>query len=249
VSRKVAVVSESVVKKYFAHVNPIGRTFQAGWNHPQTFEIIGVCGDAKYYRVRKEVEPTVYTPYWQESEGVHQATFAVSSGLEAAALLPSLRDTVRRIDPNLLLLDVRTQDEQIAANLRQERIFASLTSGFGVLALVLACVGIYGIMAYSVTQRTSEIGIRMALGARPQSVRRMVLREASWMVVIGVLLGLGAALALARTIAAMLYGLKPWDPATFLLSSVLLILAALGASWIPARRAAGVEPMLALRHE
>jgi predicted permease len=249
VSRKVAAVSESVVKKYFAHVNPIGRTFQAGWNHPQTFEIIGVCGDAKYYRVRKEIEPTVYTPYWQESEGVHQATFAVSSGLEAAALLPSLRDTVRRIDPNLLLLDVRTQDEQIAANLRQERIFASLTSGFGVLALVLACVGIYGIMAYSVTQRTSEIGIRMALGARPQSVRRMVLREASWMVVIGVLLGLGAALALARTIAAMLYGLKPWDPATFLLSSALLILAALGASWIPARRAAGVEPMLALRHE
>jgi predicted permease len=248
-SRKVAVVSESLARKYYPNVDPVGRTFSTGWNHPETIEIVGVCGDAKYYRVRNPIEPTVYMSYRQASEGIHGVTFAVSSNLDAAAVLPPVREVVRKVDPNLPLLDVRTQDEQIAANLRQERIFASLTSGFGVLALVLACVGIYGIMAYSVTQRTNEIGIRMALGARRERVLRMVLSEAAWIVVIGVGIGVGVALLLARTIATMLYGLKPWDPATFVLSSALLLVAALGASWIPARRASGVEPMQALRHE
>jgi predicted permease len=248
-SRKVAVISEGLARKYFPNVSPVGRTFETGGDHPETIEIVGVCGDAKYYRVRKEIEPTFYRPYWQEGEGVHGATFAVSSNVEPHTLVSSLRDAIRQIDPNLPLLDVRTQDEQIAANLRQERIFASLTSGFGVLALVLACVGIYGLMAYSVTQRTNEIGIRMALGAKPERVLRMVLAEASWIVAIGIAVGLAAAFMLARIIVTMLYGLKAWDPATFALSSALLIAAALGASWIPARRAAAVEPMEALRHE
>jgi ABC-type antimicrobial peptide transport system permease subunit len=153
------------------------------------------------------------------------------------------------VDRNVPLLDVRTQDEQIAASLQHERIFADLTGGFGILALVLASIGIYGIMAYSVSRRTNEIGIRMALGAQPQRVLRMVLGEASWIVVIGVIAGLAGALALGRLIASMLYGLKPWDPATFAIASTLLILVAVGASWIPARRAAGVDPMKALRHE
>jgi predicted permease len=247
-SRKVAIVNESLAKKYFAHTNPIGKTFEEGRNHPVTIEIVGVCADARYYRVRKEVEPTYYKPYWQ-NDGLEEATFVVRTSLAGEALLLSLRDAVRQVDPNLPLLDVRTQDEQIAANLRQERIFATLTTGFGVLAIVLACVGVYGVMAYSVTQRTNEIGIRMALGARPGRVLWMVLGEATWVVLIGVVAGIGAALMLARAIAAMLYGLKPWDPVTFVMSSVLLILAALGSSWIPARRAARAEPMTTLRHE
>jgi predicted permease len=244
----VAIVNESLAKKYFAHTNPIGKTFEEGRNHPVTIEIVGVCADARYYRVRKEVEPTYYKPYWQ-NDGLEEATFVVRTSLAGEALLLSLRDAVRQVDPNLPLLDVRTQDEQIAANLRQERIFATLTTGFGVLAIVLACVGVYGVMAYSVTQRTNEIGIRMALGARPGRVLWMVLGEATWVVLIGVVAGIGAALMLARAIAAMLYGLKPWDPVTFVMSSVLLILAALGSSWIPARRAARAEPMTTLRHE
>ena len=147
------------------------------------------------------------------------------------------------------MLDVRTEDQQIAATLQQPRIFASLTAGFGMLALVLACIGIYGVMTWSVSQRTSEIGIRMALGAQPKRVLGMVLREASWMVAIGVAAGAGGALALGRLIASMLYGVKASDPVTLTASALLLLSVALAAGWIPARRAAGVDPMKALRHE
>ena len=143
---------------------------------------------------------------------------------------PSLRDAVRTVDRNLPLLDIRTQDEQIAASMQHERIFAALTIGFGLLALVLACIGIYGIMAYSVSQRTNEIGIRMALGAGRERVLRMVLGEASWITAVGVLAGLGSALALGRIVASLLYGIKSWDPATFAISATLLIAVAVGAS-------------------
>jgi predicted permease len=248
-SRKVAVVNESMAKKYFPNVNPIGRTFTQGRHQPEQLEIVGVCGDAKYDRVRKNAEPTFYAPYRQEINGVSEATFAVATRTSGSALLPSLRDAVRSVDTNLPLLDVRTQDDQIAASLQQQRIFANLTGGFGVLALVLACIGIYGITAYSVSQRTHEIGIRMALGARPWRVLGMVLGEASCMAIVGVAAGVAGALALSRLIASMLYGLKSYDPLTFTASAVVLLCVALAASWIPACRAAHVDPMRALRHE
>src|SRR6202012_29071 len=130
-----------------------------------------------------------------------------------------------------------------------ERMFADLPGGFGLLALALACIGIYGVTAYSVSQRTSEIGIRMALGAQRGGMLRMVLREASWLAVMGIVAGLAGALALTRLIASMLYGLKSYDPLTFGASALLLLLVGLAASWIPARRAAGIDPMRALRHE
>ena len=248
-SRKVAVVNESFAKKYYPGLNPVGRTFEAGFRQPYTVEIVGVCGDAKYDSVRKNPEPLFFLPWRQETNGIGGVTFAVKTRAGTAAILPSVRRVVASVDSDLPLLDVRTQDEQIAASLQKERIFANLTGGFGVLALVLASIGIYGLMAYSVSRRTNEIGIRMALGAQPRRVLQMVLGEASWMVAIGVVAGIAGALALGRVIAAMLYGLKPWDPATFALAGALLILVALGASWIPARRAAGVNPMKALRHE
>jgi predicted permease len=248
-SRSVAVVNESLVKKYFANTNPLGKTFEEGRNHPVTIEIIGVCADTKYYRVREDAEPTYYTPYWQKEDGVHEATFAVRSSLAGNALMPSLRDAVRHVDSNLPMLDIRTQEEQVDANLRQEHLFAVLTSGFGVLALVLACVGIYGLMAYSVSQRTNEIGIRMALGAKAAQVRSMILRESTVLAVIGIIAGLIGAVALMRLIKSMLYGIKSNDPLTFSGAALLLLLVALGASWIPARRAASVQPMDALRHE
>jgi predicted permease len=248
-SRKVAVVNESLARKYFPGLNPIGRTFEAGWNQPIRIEIVGVCGDAKYDHLRKDPEPTYYAPYWQNSNGIEQATFALATSLDAKTLAPTLRQVVQSIDRNLPLLDMRTQDEQIAASMRPERIFASLTAAFGVLALILACIGIYSIMAWMVSRRTNEIGIRMALGARSQQVQGMVLREAAWMTLLGVAVGVAGALALGRVVASLLYGLKSWDPMTFAASALLLILVALGASWIPARRAAGVDPIQALRHE
>ena len=248
-SRKVAVVNESLAKTYYPGLDPIGRTFEVGFNHPYTVQIVGVCGDAKYYRVRQAVEPIFYAPYWQKDDGMYQATFAIATPLAGQALLPSLRDAMRQVDPNLPMLDVRTQDEQIAANLQQERIFATLTGGFGVLALILACVGVYGIMAYAVVQRTNEIGLRLALGAIPRQVWRMVLREASWISAVGIAIGLGAAFVLARFIRSMLYGVTASDPLTLSGAALLLLIVALGASYIPARRAMKTDPMVALRYE
>jgi predicted permease len=248
-SRKVAVVNESLAKKYFPHVNPVGRTFEAGWHDPIRIEIIGICGDAKYDHLRKNPEPTYYAPYWQNKNGLSQATFALATRLDAKTLAPSLRQAVQSVDRNLPLLDIRTQEEQIAASMQHERIFADLTAAFGVLALILACIGIYGIMAWMVSRRMQEIGIRIALGARSEQVQGMVLREAAWMTLLGVAAGVCGALALGRVVASLLYGLKPWDPATFAVSATVLVLVALAAGWVPARRAAGVDPIRALRHE
>jgi ABC-type antimicrobial peptide transport system permease subunit len=146
-------------------------------------------------------------------------------------------------------MDLRTQREQMDAAMQQERIFAALTTGFGLLALALACVGVYGVMAYSVASRTNEIGIRLALGALPRRVLGMILREASWISLAGVALGLGSALLLARLVKSMLYGLQPADPMSFCAGVFLLVAVGLAASWIPARKAASVQPMEALRHE
>jgi len=144
---------------------------------------------------------------------------------------------------------VRTQVEQIHANLQQERMFASLTSGFGVLAIMLACVGLYGIMAYTVVQRTNEIGIRLALGAKRRQVRGMVLREVGWLTALGVVTGLAVTLGAARAVKSMLYGVQPADPWSLAGAGGLLLLVALVAGWVPAMRASRVEPMEALRHE
>jgi len=248
-SRKVIVVNESLVRKFFPHRNPLGATVTAGWNRPFPVEIVGVCTDAKYESVRQNVQPTAYMPLTQRGTGLAEPNFAVATRLPGQAILPSIRDAIASVDRNVPVLDVRTQDEQIAASLQHERIFADLSGAFGVIALLLAAIGIYGIMAYSVSRRTNEIGIRVALGAQPHRVLRMVLGEASWMVALGVIAGMAGALALGRLIAALLYGLKPWDPATFSIAGALLILVALAATWIPARRAARVDPIKALRHE
>jgi predicted permease len=248
-SRKVVVVNESLVKKFFPNRNPIGTTVEAGWSHPYPVEIVGVSADAKYNSVRESVQPTAYMPFSQRTGGVTEPNIAVSTKLAGATILPSVRDVMASVDRDVPVLDIRTQDEQIAASLQQPRIFADLTAGFGLLALVLACVGIYGIMAYTVSRRTNEIGIRMALGAQPPRILRMVLREAWWLTFAGVIVGLGAALGMGRLIASMLYGLKPYDPFTLGAAGLLLALVAIAASWVPARRAASVDPMRALRHE
>jgi predicted permease len=242
----VAVVNQRLVKEYFPNMNPIGRTFLS---NKKRIEIIGVSGDTRYASLRDDPPETFYTLYRQQSKSEPSVTFEVSTPIVESALVPILRSAVASVDKDLPLLDIRTQNAQIGDRTRQERIFASLTSGFGLLALILACIGIYGIMAYSVSRRTNEIGIRMALGAEREQVLRMVLGESAWIAMIGVAAGTIGALALARLIASMLYGLKSYDPLTFGSSAMLLLLVGLAASWIPARRAANLDPMRALRHE
>jgi ABC-type antimicrobial peptide transport system permease subunit len=190
-----------------------------------------------------------YEPYLQSSNLDYGATYEIRTRQRPDSLAPALRRAVQSIDPDLPLMDLRTQREQMDAAMQQERIFAALTTGFGLLALALACVGVYGVMAYSVSSRTNEIGIRLALGALPRRVLGMILREASWISLAGVALGLGSALLLARLVKSMLYGLQPADPMSFCAGVFLLVAVGLAASWIPARKAASVQPMEALRHE
>jgi ABC-type antimicrobial peptide transport system permease subunit len=176
-------------------------------------------------------------------------TLAIHTRMQSETIVPSLRAAVASIDKDLPLLDIRTQNEQIEDRSKGERTFASLTSGFGLLALVLACIGIYGLMAYSVARRTNEIGIRMALGAQAGRVQRMILREASVLAIAGVAAGLAAGVAMSRLIASMLYGIQSYDPLTYTGAALLLLWVALSACWIPARRAASIDPLKALRHE
>jgi ABC-type antimicrobial peptide transport system permease subunit len=198
--------------------------------------------------MRNNPAPLVLGLYRQEPE-VNDFTFMIHTPLQPESIVPSLTSVVHRIDPDLPLMNVRTQEQQINNNLQQERMFAGMTSGFALLALSLALVGIYGIMSYTVAQRTNEIGIRLALGARRRQVRGMVLREAGWLSVAGVLFGLAIALALGRMVRSMLYGLQPADPASLTGAAGLLIAVALIAGWVPAMRASSVEPVEALRHE
>ena len=249
-SPKVAIINQALAKLFFPHQNPIGKRFRAGPNEKDAkwIEIVGVCADTRYDTLRNDPPPMHFQPYRQQPE-MGGLTYIVRTPMKAEAIVPSLRAAVQHIDPNLPLLDIRTQQQQIDADLQQERIFASLSTGFGLLALTLACVGIYGIMAYTVAQRTNEIGIRLALGARRGQVRGMVLRESGWLALAGVAIGISIALGLGRLVESLLYGVKAADPLSVLGAALLLLAVALSSGWIPARRASRLEPMDALRHE
>jgi ABC-type antimicrobial peptide transport system permease subunit len=201
----------------------------------------------------KDAPPPIFFNLYRQAPvtgpQVGSVTYLIRSSLPGGDLLPSIRRVVAGIDPELPVTNVRTQRQMIERSMTTERMFATLSAGFGALALALASVGIYGVMAYSVASRTNEIGIRLALGALPRQVLAMILREATWVSLTGVLVGLGAAYGLARLVRSMLYGLQPADPVSLISGSALLIAVGLAASWIPARRAASVEPMEALRHE
>jgi predicted permease len=250
-SRPVSVINQALAKLYFPNENPIGKRFRLTDEGPEAskwIEIVGICADTHYNNLRDEPPPIHFEPYRQRTE-IGGVTYIVKSTLSPALLVPALRNAAKRVDPDLPLTQIRTQQQQIDSMLQEERMFASLTAGFGFLALALACVGIYGIMAYTVSQRTNEIGIRLALGAAREQIRGMVLRETGWLACVGVVLGLGATLALIRLIASMLYGLRPWDPVTLGGSTLLLLAVAFVAGWIPAQRASRVEPIDALRSE
>jgi len=247
-SQKVAVINQALAKKRFPNANPVGKRFRTDGAATEWYEIVGVCGDTHYAKLRETAPPQFFVSYLQQ-KGVGGMTYAVRTQMPVSKIAPALRGVVQKADRDLPIVDLRTQQEQIDANMQMERTFAALTSGFGVLALALACVGIYGIMAYSVANRRNEIGIRMALGAQPGQVRGMILRESTWLALAGIVVGVGGALLLTRLVRTMLYGIEANDPATIAAGCCLLLLVALGASWIPARRAARVQPMDALRHE
>jgi predicted permease len=247
-SPKVGIINQSLARKRFPNANPVGKRFKADSDTSEWIQIVGICPDTRYSDLRSDPPAQFFLPYVQQPE-VGTLVYQVRTNVQPSALLPALRGVVQSVDRDLPIIDFRTQREQINATMQMERAFAALTAGFGVLALALACVGIYGIMAYSVAQRTNEIGIRLALGAQPGQVRSMILRESTWLTGVGIALGLAAALGLTRLVKSMLYGVTPNDPVALMGGMALLIGVALAATWIPARRAAGVQPMDALRHE
>jgi predicted permease len=244
---KVAVINEAAVRKYFPNENPVGRHFGSSIETTGDLEIVGVLRDAKYNSVRDDVPPTMYVPYGQARAG--NAVFEVRTAATPAGVTGSVREAVRQIDPNLPLTDVSTQIEQIERRFQQERVFAQACTLFGGLALLLASVGLFGLMSYSVSRRTNEIGIRMALGAQRQDVLRLVMRESMILVAIGVVIGLGLAVATSQFVSTLLYGLPPRDVLTIVTAVAVMVVVSAVAGYLPARRASRVDPMVALHYE
>jgi predicted permease len=263
-TRKVAVINEAFAKKFFTNQNPVGQHFGPGkLKYSSTFEVVGVVKDMRYmtYNYKEPVGPMYWVP---EAQTVEWDDPAYASGemwshylnnivIWAPGNPPQMEERVRKtlaaVDPNLVLYGVDPYTKVVSADFQQEEMIATLTTLFGVLGLVLAAVGLYGVMAYAVQQRTGEIGIRMALGADRMRVLKMVLRSAFAQIGIGMAIGIPAAIGAGKLMRDQLYGVTPWNPVMLALAVLTLALAALLASLVPARRAAGVEPMVALRNE
>ena len=246
----VVMVNEKFAKTYFADGNAIGHHVGFG-SDPDTktdMEIIGVVKDIKYTTLRDEIPVQMFTPFLA-SPFVNEMAVYVQAGLPPEQMFAALRAKVRELDSNLPLYNMRTLQEQISASLLIERLIASLSTIFGFLATLLATIGLYGVMAYTVARRTREIGVRMALGAFQKDVIWLVMREVLVLVAIGIVAGLGAAIALTRFVQAQLYGITPSDPATLALASLALAAVACAAGYIPALRASRVDAMHALRYE
>ena len=251
-AQPVAVVNQAFVKAHFPNTNPIGKRFGYEPDKPAEIEIVGVARDAKYTSQRAEIEPTVYQSWRQWLKSMRFATVEVRTGGDPSAFVAGIREAMHEVDSNLPLTNVRTQIEQADKTLAMERVMAKLFSLFGLVAQLLAAIGLYGVMAYSVAQRTKEIGIRMALGADRARVLRMILQQGMVLTLIGVGVGLALAYVLTKyleSLTEMLFGVEARDPWTFAAIGVLLIVVTLVACLVPARRATKVDPLVALRYE
>jgi predicted permease len=249
-SAKVAVVNESFVKHFFPDQNPIGRRFDFG-DGPQAkgeIEIVGVIGDAKYREVKEKAKQTVYRPMLQiQDESAYLCNLEIRTVGDPLSIATEVRAAIGQIDSKLPIVGLTSLANQFDSSLRQERLVAQLAGFFGLLALILSCVGLYGVMAHAVARRTNEIGIRLALGAQRRDILWMVVRETLVLVGGGVALGVPTALAAAQLISSQLFDLSVLDPLTLVAASLLLAAVAVFAGYLPARRAARVDPMMALR--
>jgi predicted permease len=244
---KVVVINEAARRKFFPSQNPVGQRFGHSPETTGDYEIVGVLRDVKYDSVRDAAPATMYVPYRQTRVG--GAVFELRTAGTPASAMGAVREAVRQIDPNLPLTDVSTQIEQVERRFAQEKLFAQAYTLFGGLALLLASIGLFGLMSYNVSRRTNEIGIRMALGAQRQDVLRLVLGESMMLVGAGVAAGLGIAMATSRFVSALLFGLPPHDVVSMILAVGVMVLVSALAGYLPARRASRVDPMVALHYE
>jgi predicted permease len=250
----VALVNEAFAQRYFPGGAALGRHFTfpgstAFKTTSRTVEIVGVVGDTHYAELRGKTGPIALVPFAQSALNFGRATFIVRTRGSSGGLTGTIRRLVRETDPSLAVDDLSTQEEQVNRLYARERIFAVLGILFGALALTLACIGLYGVLAHDVTARTREIGIRMALGAQTHEILGMVMRSGLGFALLGCLLGVLGSFACSRLIAQFLFEITPLDPRTFLAASMVLLVMTGIACWLPARRAAEVDPVVALRAE
>jgi putative ABC transport system permease protein len=249
-----AIVNEAFVRHYFPNDNPLGHRLKPSppgriWNNQRltTFEIVGVARDVKFAGLAASSEPAYYLPATQSP--LTDMTLLVRTTTEPKSIVAAVRQAVWSIDPNQPIADVKTLDQIVSDSIAQPRLNMLLMTLFGGLALLLSAVGIYGLLSYAVTQRTQELGIRMALGANVADVLKLVLKQGMLLALMGEAIGLAAAFALTRLMRGLLFGVTPTDTTIFAGVVVVLTLTALVACWVPARRAAKVDPLVALRYE
>lgn len=245
---RVAIVNEAFAKKFNMGKDVVGKFMGQDGNDSLNIQIVGLVKDSKYSQVKDEIPPLFFTP-WRQDPRTNSMNFYVRSSLPPEQIVKLIPAVMKQIDPTLPIEDVKTMPQQIRENIFLDRMISILSAAFAVLATLLAGVGLYGVLSYSVAQRTREIGVRMALGADGGRVRSMVLRQVSFMLLIGGGVGVAAALGLGHAAESILYQLKGYDPIVFVVAVALLALIALGAGFIPARRAALVDPMRALRYD
>jgi predicted permease len=253
-SQSVAVINEVFAKANFGERNPLGQhvtLWEPGTEQrlAREMEIVGVSRDARYGGLTRAIPPVVYIPYDQGYPQPNQMVFALHTSGDPLQYVNSVREIVRQADAGVPVSDVRTQATDIDRTINQEVTFARLCSGFAILALVIACVGLYGAVSHNVARRTGEIGIRMALGAQRRRILWMVLREVLVVAAVGLAIGMGTALGTSKFVAAFLYGMTPNDPLALTLAVMILLSAALLAAYVPARKASRIDPMTAVRHE
>ncbi|HJQ40334.1 MAG TPA: ABC transporter permease [Thermoanaerobaculia bacterium] len=246
---KVVLISQNTAKQFFPNENPIGRRIGFSKNKAADHEIVGIVRDARYTSMKDEMPPTVIFPYRQQLDKINSMSFVVRTTGDPRQLADDVRAAVRRIDPNVPLFNVRTQTEQIDESMRHERALAALATFFGIVALVLSCIGLYGLMSYIAARRTRETGVRIALGARGRDIAWNVLRRALLLVLGGVVIGTALALVLTKYVQSLVYGIAVNDAATIAGAIAVMVAVTLVASWFPARRASRTDPVAALRAE
>jgi predicted permease len=242
-SPRVVILNQAMARVFFGDANPIGHRIRVGDNDVR--EIVGVVADSHYLEVRENITPTLYLSTFQSP--APGSEFAIRTTVDPNVVVPAVRREIERQVKGLAIANVRTLASQVDSWIVQERLVALLSSCFGVLALFIAAVGLYGVLSYTVARRTQEIGIRMALGAQPRVVVAMILKEIIWLVCLGLALGIPLALILGRFVTDLLYGLTSTDPLTIVIGIMVMLIVALLAGYVPARRASRVDPMVSLR--
>jgi predicted permease len=247
---KVAIVNEEFAKKFGLGRDAVGKMIGSGSGYTSKLDtvIVGIAQNSKYSEVKRKVPPLFFRPYRQDT-GLGSASFYVRTSGDPLQSASAIAAVVKRLDPNLPIENLKTLTQQVRDNTFLDRMMTTLSALFAGLATLLAAIGLYGVLAYTVSQRTREIGLRMALGAAPARVRTMVLRQVAWMTLVGAAVGLLGAIGVGRGAGSILFELKPWDPAVLATSAIVLAVVALSAGFIPARRASLIDPMRALRYE